>query len=88
MSKRNPRLSPDVLDRQNRSVLGFLYLLPGRAYLWFRYILAPKGRVFATARRARSPIVSFVMSTLFWIAVVILFDFLYWEFTLGYLTEY
>lgn len=61
--------NPDVLDRQSFTLLWTLYALPGRIYLWFRYILAPKGKVFATSRQARSPIVVFFYSTIFWLII-------------------
>lgn len=81
MTAKRP-VSPDVLDRQRRSALGMIYLFPGRAYLWLRYIGAPKGRVFATARQARSPIISFVTSTVFWIVAIFLLDSFYLDFAI------
>ena len=58
---------PDVLDRQSYGAFMTLYMIPGRIWLWFRYILAPRGSVFKTARRARSPVYTFFVSTVFWI---------------------
>ena len=58
--------NPDNLDGQSHNTFWTLYFFPGKVILWFRYILAPKGKVFATSRQARSPIVSFFVATLFW----------------------
>lgn len=60
------RRNPDNLDGQSHNLFWTLYVLPGKVLLWFRYISAPKGNVFGTARQARSPIVSFLVATLFW----------------------
>jgi hypothetical protein len=57
---------PDILDRQTYGPLMTLYMLPGRIWLWLRYITAAKGKVFKTARRARSPIYTFFVSTIIW----------------------
>ena len=64
------RVHPDVLDRQSYNLFTTLFMLPGRIILWFRYIGAPKGRVFATSRQARSPVVTWFISLLFWALVI------------------
>ena len=60
------RRNPDNLDGQSHNLFWSIYVFPGKVILWFRYISAPKGKVFGTARQARSPIISFFVATLFW----------------------
>ena len=62
-----------VLGRDNLSGIKFttlwnFYFFPGKLILWVRYIAAPKGKVFATARQAKSPIFTFLAATLFWLS--------------------
>ena len=56
------RRNPDNLNGNETNLFNF----PGKVILWCSYIGAKKGEVFASARRARSPIVTNVYSLLFW----------------------
>ncbi|MDC1297652.1 SPOR domain-containing protein [Octadecabacter sp.] len=80
MSKKKNVLSRDNLSGIEANNFWTIYLLPAKIILWFRYIAAPKGKVFATARQAKSPIVTFLTATLFW------FSFLYIAY--GYAYKY
>jgi len=62
MAKRNP----DNLNGNRTTIFNF----PGKVILWFSYIGAKKGKVFASARRARSPIVTNFYSLIFWSIVI------------------
>jgi hypothetical protein len=64
MAKRNP----DNLAG-NRTTL---FNAPGKALLWVSYISAPKGKVFKTARRARSPFYTGFISLIFWAIIALM----------------
>jgi hypothetical protein len=70
VSKKKNVLSRDNLSGIEANYFWTIYLLPAKIILWFRYIAAPKGKVFATARQAKSPIVTFLTATLFWLCFV------------------
>ena len=80
MPKQN--ITRDRLDGTDKnSILYELFTLPGRIILWFKYMNPQKGyhSVSKSSRRARSPIMTFLYSLLFWvvavfIAVVMLFS--------------
>jgi len=50
-----------------------LFNWPGKAILWISYIGAEKGKVFKTARRARSPLYTNFVSLIFWAIFLLLF---------------
>jgi hypothetical protein len=59
----------DRLDgSEKKNVLFELYTIPGRIILWLGYMFPGKNysKVRMSARHARSPIMSFVYSTVFW----------------------
>ncbi len=61
--------SKDRLDGSEKgNVLFELYTIPGRIILWLGYMFPGKGysKVRMSARHARSPIMSFGYSTVFW----------------------
>ena len=63
-------MAKDRLDGSKKS--SFLYeafVFPGRVILWVKYMNPPKGYrgTRAIARRARSPIMTFLYSLVFWI---------------------
>lgn len=66
-------MSRDRLDgSKKKNPIAEIYLLPGRALLWLGYMFPAKGysKVRQSARHARSPIMTFVYSTTFWIFVI------------------
>lgn len=63
-------MDKDRLDGSKRSNLLFeLYALPGRAILWIQYMNPQKGEIRQSARRAKSPMMTFLYATGFWIAL-------------------
>ena len=63
-------VSRDRLDgTHKKGLIVELYLLPGRVLLWFGYMFPGKGysKVRQSARAARSPIMTFIGSTAFWL---------------------
>ena len=62
-------MSKDRLDGSKKSnILVELYLFPGRLILWLQYMFPSKGyaKVRQSSRHARSPIMTFVYSSIFW----------------------
>ncbi len=62
-------MAKDRLDgTERRSFLYEAFTLPGRIILWVKYMNPPKeyGDVKAIAWRAKSPIMTFLYSLLFW----------------------
>jgi len=60
----------DRLDgTERRSFLYEAFTLPGRIILWVKYMNPPKeyGDARAIARRAKSPIMTFIYSFIFWL---------------------
>lgn len=58
-----------------KNIIFFFYLLPGMIFLWFSF-MSPKGGfegVASSRRRARSPIYTFFIATLFWAIVILYF---------------
>lgn len=74
------KVHPDTLDRQSYGGFMTFYMIPGRIWLWLSYIRAPKGKVFSTSRKARSPIYTFFISSCFW-------AFIGYSLYLGYFVE-
>lgn len=63
-------MAKDRLDGSKRSSLLYeAFVFPGRVILWVKYMNPPKGYrgTRAIARRAKSPIMTFLYSLLFWI---------------------
>jgi hypothetical protein len=63
-------MAKDRLDGSKRSSLLYeAFVFPGRVILWVKYMNPPKGYrgTRAIARHARSPIMTFLYSVLFWI---------------------
>lgn len=63
-------MAKDRLDGSKKSSLLYeAFVFPGRVILWVKYMNPPKGYrgTRAIARRARSPIMTFLYSVLFWI---------------------
>lgn len=77
-SKRPP--SRDRLDgTRNFNPISAFYLVPGRVWLWLNY-MNPKGGyagVRMATRHARSPIMTWIYSGMFWIAVLPIFASLF-----------
>ena len=66
-------MAKDRLDGSKRSSLLYeAFMFPGRVILWVKYMNPPKGYggARAVARRAKSPIMTFLYSLLFWIIAV------------------
>lgn len=79
MPKKNV-LRRDNLSGIESNTFWTIYFLPGKFILWVRYIAAPKGKVFATARQAKSPIVTFLTATLFWLSFAYIgYDYFYYK---------
>lgn len=60
----------DRLDGTKKSnIVVELYLFPGRLILWLHYMFPSKGysKVRQSSRHARSPIMTFLYSSIFWI---------------------
>jgi len=61
-------------DRLDGSSLGGclfeLYTAPGRFILWLKYMFPQKGKLWTSGRHARSPIMTFIVATLFWAFLV------------------
>lgn len=58
-----------------KSILFFVYMLPGMILLWLNY-MNPKGGIAGVAkssRHARSPVMTFITSTLVWTVVAYYF---------------
>ena len=66
-------MTKDRLDgTKRRNFLVELFLLPGRAILWFRYMFTggkSYSEVRQSSRHARSPIMTFAYSALFWVVI-------------------
>ena len=63
-------MTRDRLDGTKKgNLLVELYLLPGRVVLWFNFMFPNKGykNVRQTSRHARSPFMTFLYSTIFWV---------------------
>ena len=56
-------------------VIGFLFLMPGRIIQWFMYMKVGKlkkyGKVREQTRLARSPIMTYVYSIMFWLGIIL-----------------
>ena len=66
-------MAKDRLDGSKRSSLLYeAFVFPGRVILWVKYMNPPKGYrgTRAIARHARSPIMTFLYSVVFWIIAV------------------
>ena len=66
-------MAKDRLDGTKKGpFLWELYNAPGRLILWFRFMFPSKGyaNVRQTARHARSPVITFLTATGFWLAVL------------------
>lgn len=66
--RRSP--SRDRLDgTEKKSKFKEIYLAPGRLILWFNYMFPAKGmqNITKSARHAKSPIMTFLYATMFWI---------------------
>ena len=62
-------MSRDRLDGSKKSnIIVELYLFPGRLILWLQYMFPSKGyaKVRQSSRHARSPIMTFLYSSIFW----------------------
>ena len=65
-------MGKDRLDgTKKRGFLFELYTLPGRIVLWIMYMFPGVGysKTRATARHARSPIMTFIYSTIIWFII-------------------
>ncbi len=63
-------MARDRLDgSKKKSAFYEIYTIPGRIFLWLQYMFPKKGYagVRQTARHARSPIMTFIYSTIFWV---------------------
>lgn len=64
------RTSRDRLDGSDKkSWIKEIYMLPGRIILWINYMFPSKGmqNITKSARHAKSPIMTFLYSTGFWL---------------------
>lgn len=76
MRRNKQKRNRDILDGsdvQQESLLMFLFLAPGRIFLWFGYMFPKSGykNVRMSSRHARSPLMTKAISLMFWVMLIV-----------------